>query len=108
MGAGRGRTRRAAATATAVECRVTLYRSGKMQKVNEFGPATELYEALDEYAPPGRTPRLRGLFCSATPEEFMTWHNSNPLSGPFYDATPTRVFYQGPEPYAYPVRLYED
>ena len=90
MGSGRGKQRRSQSTQHANGVvKALLYRSGSLEKRNDFKPAEEIFHAIDEYAPPGRVKRAEGLFCSATPEEFVRWHNSNKISG--YNAEPRRL-----------------
>lgn len=91
--------------AKAFKCR--LYRSGTLEKVADYGAAQQFFAAADAERPQDRVGRLDGLFCSPTLAGMSRWYLANLQLGREYVADPYELFYEGPEPYAYPVDAWD-
>jgi hypothetical protein len=96
---------RRAAPALAAVVTTKLYRSGELHKLNDFLEIVEINEAMDRYCPQGRATRSQGLFCTASIGSVSRWVAAN-LSCR-YPYQPKEITYCGPEPYVYPIGLYE-
>jgi hypothetical protein len=83
--------------------RRSFYRAGGIDKPADYGPAQEAYMAADGVRPEGRVGRLEGLFCVESVAEVTRWVHGSMNAGSAYDPNPREIFYEGPEPWIYPV-----
>jgi len=97
--------RRSAARGDAPTVRTRLYRSGELSKVETFPAIEEINGVMDEFCPQGRVGRSEGLFCSAALTDLGRWTAANMSCR--YPYQPRELSYAGPEPYVYPIGLYE-
>lgn len=91
------------ATATRPITRRTFYRAGGTGKATDYGVAHDSYVLADSVRPHGRLGRLDGLFCVESIAEVARWVSATLMAGGEYDPNPREIFYEGPEPWVYPV-----
>lgn len=94
------------AAAPANRFRVTLYRAGLLENPAHYGVAEESYLRADALRPAdGRPGRRDGLFCSVGLNGLSRWLRGNRSCN--LPADPWEIRYDGPEPFAYPVAVWE-
>jgi hypothetical protein len=85
----------------------TVFRSGRLTAAGDYAQTCPLAVRADTFAPAGRVGRCDALFCSPTLTEMASWHSANlGLARCGYVAEARELRYEGPEPYAYPVRAW--
>lgn len=82
-----------------------LYRAGDLAKPEDYDVSAPHYEAVEQFKPAGRAGRLDGLFCSVSLKTLKRWYSANLLFR--LPSQPHEIRYHGPEPYAYPISLWE-
>lgn len=83
--------------------RRSFYRAGGLEKATDYGAAHASYVLADSVKPEGRVGRLEGIFCVESVAEMTRWVSATAMAGPAYDPNPREIFYEGPEPWVYPV-----
>jgi hypothetical protein len=84
---------------------VRLYRAGDMVKRPSPVFLRPVLDAFDANKPAGRIGRADGLFCCVDMVDIVRWVRGNHMSGA--PCKPHSFIYEGPDPYVYPVLLYE-